>query len=1264
MSNRMQKPGLRRAYPTDKSLALALLSLIAAPAMFAQQAAPAPAAAQEEEEIIMLSPFTVDSSTEKGFFAQNTLAGSRLRTNVSDLASSISVVTKAQLEDTASLDINDVFRYEIGTEGSTTYTPTTTTMRGDGVADAVGGASFGNNTTVATNATANRVRGIGSPTMSVNYYPAISAVPFDTYNTQSVEISRGPNSLIFGMGSPAGIVNQSTASADVNRDFGSATLRVDDRGSFRSSVNFNTVLAKRKLAFYGAAVYNDQAFERKPSYDTTRRLYAAVTYKPFKRTKISASIESYNNDNRRPNSLTPIDTVSQWKDAGQPVYNAVTKRVTWLKTGKVSDVPYLLSGNVPEAAGVVAWLKAQPGYNAALLSDSTNATSGIRTVNYGKMNIFSSSAMTQKYVVGADGRQNVLNPFWVPGLSITNSRSIQRISNGQLYDWQQPLAGVNYATSWGANSAGTVNVVNTGTVSNSLFVYKNAAWADYFQRQPTRSANYNAPDSFVLSTYNYPGVTDRSVYDWENINASQSNFGSAQNRNVNLELEQEILPNLLTFNAGYFRQTFSSTSTYTIAQLNATSLMVDTNATNMDGSVNPYLGQVFVEDVDPDRFRNYQDTKNYRGMLAFTPDFTKNGNWTKWFGRHQMVGLWSYMNDDKTAFRDRLTYVRGSIDGMLRYLPNPLPNSAGAATGWRYSQGTVRRYYYMSNPGDAYGQVTRSSGSWDNAAFAGNIGVYDYTNNKYTTSEVETAWDVHDGGTQINGRTLTSYSGAWTGYLWKDRIITTAGLRRDINRTRVTTNGATATEAAMTNPQKWVDGVYQYDAVFNRWTQWSEVADTTSTMGVVFKPFSGWGPISRRAAEGNVFWQFVDSLGFSANQSDNFDAPTSTNVDLFGNQLKKPEGTGKDFGVQFALGSKLFARINWFSASNENMVLGGTAKTAMDRLSGHIDTDTYRSWLETLYLINQGLDPTATDWRKAFDQDSAKVNAMQDYIGKNWWGLGSWNYYSSLGGTVGGTTDAKAKGTEVEINYNPTRNWTMRFTGAKVVTRYSNSLSQFNAWNDNRMPTWMNAKATDFLKPEYAHLATYTNAGGANVVLTNFWNSTNFNSNIKSDSINGWYTPKDYYASVVTPQYTLARDLEGTQAMGQSKYTASAITTYTFSQGALKGFAIGGGQRWSSKSILGYYGKASGADALFPNKIDATDTTKPIYNDPVWYTDLWINYTTKILKDKVKVKIQLNVNDVFQGGELRQVSVNRDGSPASYRIIDPRTFVLSTTFSF
>jgi len=157
--------------------------------------------------------------------------------------------------------------------------------------DALGGyTDSGGNTT--TNAQSNRIRGMSSPDAAINNFPTNNRIPFDSYNTKSVEITRGPNSLLFGLGTPAGIVNQSTAQADLNRDTNEVSLRTDNYGSFRSSLAINRSLIKDKLAIYIAALYNNQQFARKPSSDLVRRQYAALTYKPFKNTVIRAFAEN------------------------------------------------------------------------------------------------------------------------------------------------------------------------------------------------------------------------------------------------------------------------------------------------------------------------------------------------------------------------------------------------------------------------------------------------------------------------------------------------------------------------------------------------------------------------------------------------------------------------------------------------------------------------------------------------------------------------------------------------------------------------------------------------------------------------------------------------------------------------------------------------------------------------------------------------------------------------------------------------------------
>jgi outer membrane receptor for ferric coprogen and ferric-rhodotorulic acid len=78
-------------------------------------------AIQPGDEVIELSPFQVEA-TSRGYEASNTMSGTRINSKIEDIAASISVITKAQLDDNASLDINDVFRHEVSTEGMAQFT--------------------------------------------------------------------------------------------------------------------------------------------------------------------------------------------------------------------------------------------------------------------------------------------------------------------------------------------------------------------------------------------------------------------------------------------------------------------------------------------------------------------------------------------------------------------------------------------------------------------------------------------------------------------------------------------------------------------------------------------------------------------------------------------------------------------------------------------------------------------------------------------------------------------------------------------------------------------------------------------------------------------------------------------------------------------------------------------------------------------------------------------------------------------------------------
>jgi hypothetical protein len=1213
----------------------------------------------------VLSPFQVDATKEQGYFAQNTLAGSRMRMNLSDLGAAISVVTKQQMEDTASVDINDVFRYEVNTEGSLTYTPATATFRSDGVLDVNAGGTQGNSLGNFTNSTANRVRGLGTPSMAINYYPSIAQIPLDSYNVQSLEISRGPNSMIFGLGSPAGIVNQTTAQAVLNKNNYRLTARADQYGSYRGTFSFNQGLIKDKVAIYGAVVYDNREFDRKPSYDLTKRQYGAITLKPFAKTVIRADVENYRNDNRRPNTLTPRDYVTQWNLAGQPYYDPLTRKIT-LANGTVKG-DYVVNALSPYAQQVRDFVRSQPGYNPALRGTSATAFNGTDTnfTFYNGITIFGDAALTTATGFRA-GQTPANNMLFVPGITWTNlARTNLQIANGQPVNWFQPIRGQRYRTQFGTatNPAGTADLFPTEAA-----IWANPASADVYNRGYTSSTGWTGLNNGIVG-YKYPGVTDKSIYDWTKVNVNQMNFGQDRNQNYHVELEQELRDDLF-LSGGWFRQDFSSVTNYTVAQLNVTTLFVDTNKNLPDGTANPYFGKPYVEDQDPDRYVNNERDDHFRAMLAWTPDFTRKQGWWKWLGHHQVLGLWSRDESMLDQLRQRLAYVdSASNDGKYRYMVNPNNNADGTPTGWSYlgtSGATLRRTFYLASPTDPNGTVTRSSGEWNYSRYAGDIKVYDFATNSFKTVNMTTDFTTWGPNTARTQRLVNSWSAGINAFLWDDRFIGTFGVRRDDFRARVTTNatGSAVTDwdgtvlfPSITAASVYTNGQYNYDALKNRWQKWLRMTGTTRTLGGVLRPFQKWQSIDSRADSGNLFWEFVRDFGISYNKSDNFNPPAGAFGDYSGNALPKPSGEGKDYGFQFALlHNKLFARVNWFSASNQNEQYNASA--ALQRLQSNMDTTLFRNWARTIAMINMGMDPRVNGFGDNLSQ--ATENSVQAAAEPIW--KQAYNYYGSLPFTVqNGTRNAKSKGYEAEVSYNPTPSWTIKATFAKQDTKYFSVLKEFDSWLAIRKPVWENAKAADYLLPQYQNLATYTTAGGRQVDIRNFWSSYGFNTAVTLEDQFGNTNVQNYYNINVIPQAVNARDLEGQSAPEQRKYHGSLITNYGFTQGHLKGFSVGGGERWESKAIIGYYGRASGANGT---QLDVSDISRPIYDGGNSYTDLWIAYTRRIHNNKITWKTQLNVSNVFEKGGLQVVSVNYDGSPYGFRIVDPRQFILTTSFEF
>ena len=133
-----------------------------------------------------------------------------------------------------------------------------------------------------------------------DYFITNPAIQLDSYNVDDVELSRGPNSTLFGIGSPSGILNESIEKAVLNKDSNEISARYGSFGDFRSTLNLNRALIPDKLAIAVAGLYaNAHPTGQEPDYDIQRREFAAITLKPFADTTIRANVEYYDNPNRR-----------------------------------------------------------------------------------------------------------------------------------------------------------------------------------------------------------------------------------------------------------------------------------------------------------------------------------------------------------------------------------------------------------------------------------------------------------------------------------------------------------------------------------------------------------------------------------------------------------------------------------------------------------------------------------------------------------------------------------------------------------------------------------------------------------------------------------------------------------------------------------------------------------------------------------------------------------------------------------------------------
>lgn len=246
-------------------------------------------AQQVEGPTIELSPFVVQAGHGE-YLASSTLAGTRINTNLSDVGASITAMTKLILDDTDSLNLNDLLVYAGNTESS---------GESGNYSGQDGGTSF-----VFNPQESQRIRGLGAASISRNLFR--TSLQWDSYNVSQVEIVRGASSILFGQGSPAGVINVNLVKPNF-KDLNEVKLRFDNNGSFRTTFDLNKVLIDDRLAIRLIGLSDDKKFRQAPSFQKDQRLFGAAQWNLSKNLTIRANGERAKIRASRPNLWAPVD---------------------------------------------------------------------------------------------------------------------------------------------------------------------------------------------------------------------------------------------------------------------------------------------------------------------------------------------------------------------------------------------------------------------------------------------------------------------------------------------------------------------------------------------------------------------------------------------------------------------------------------------------------------------------------------------------------------------------------------------------------------------------------------------------------------------------------------------------------------------------------------------------------------------------------------------------------------------------------------------
>jgi hypothetical protein len=1199
---------------------LSALSLGAGPiwAQLAPGARTAPAP-DDESPTIVLDPFTVTTEHE-GYMADDTLAGGRVRTSLKDTPASLSVITKKLMDDLGVTNSEDLLRYTVSTETAGLYGNFSgVTSRGAGIS--VSGVAEGER--LANPSGINRSRGLGGLDNTRNYL--LSSIPWDGYNIGRVDISRGPNSFLFGVGSPSGISNVSTNSANY-KDAGSVEGRYGSYGSARLSADLNKVILPGELALRLNLVDDRKNYEQKPAYNDSKRAYGALRYDPKflsfpgARTKIQANFEKGQIRSNNPRTLPPMDYI----------------------TGYLNDPRMSSTGYNP-------WTYV-PSISSADPSGSYYASNG---------------SIGNEYQWG-----NGTQYYW-------DATTGQLLNAGQS-GWGAPPGGVNYGAGMVNNNIYHVHTSgfnNYARVANT--VYRNS-------NNGVDGGDFPGAQNGSV-TYFDQTLSDRSIFDFHKNLIDGNNKREWQDWTaLNLNIVQSLFDNSLVLQGVVALEDYTRGQAGAITRTPILMLDLDRNRleypTWIQASANPNVGRPVTFGSFNNASRDRTERENYQLTAAYNlnlEDMLSNERLGRIFGRHELTGLVSSSTQTDTNLGHKLygidpnylfTWARGAkiSDNTINWLaylgPSLLGTNKSSLVSLPDNLAPVAYQMRVYDPTwtaaasvdpTAPWTFTLPNGSVQTRTQAANPANYrGYTRTPASVISHETDMDSLRTRSAMRDQRIQSGAIMYQGRFWDNTIIPSFGYRQDTTRQRGNT--------AVADP---VTGVHPE---ITRITDTGVKATTNSTSyGVaVHLPKS----IKERLPEGT-------GVSFHYFHGSNETPRVRYAVD--GTQLPNEMGETDDYSVQFDYRDRLTVRLTKFTTKNKNaqasygqplgangwmisslptwtLTMAASALAAFEYGEAALPQDLRNnSWIynwaidparpERAQLMPQIAQAFKTDFVKMFPQEhwnrfGANVDVSAIERG-DWLRVLNntnvplpWNSTGS-GATIHGQSvmidqDVKAEGYELELTGRPTRNWEVMLNVSKVdATQIALGAA---------VQRYLTGMAKIYLDTP--------------VGMTAMWGTFDERGSHRREFMSSLWAP-----------YNIQLALTGSDQPEVRKWRANIVNNYKFDRGFAKGLNIGGAFRWEDKPTLGY--GIHQAEIAAGQVLWISDVNQPLRGKADEHFDLWVGYERK-LTDKINWRTQLNVRNVGESTKLVPITMQPNGDVAQYRIQSGQAFDVSMKFMF